>query len=1325
MKAIIYIFFLIGSIHASAIERTCNAPLFTFVDEITSTSLQLNWNDFNEEVVGWEIEYGLTGFIDNGVPSTDLITERKHTLSDLIPGTAYDVYIRAICSESESSGWNGPFAVRTAIDNNDVLCDLSLEIKDNGCPRLERFLVSVTSFPDKKLGQDVFIQSVDLIIEHDWPADLQLYLTSPSGSRILLAKNQGAGLDNYGSPADETCNTVASFSDLACTFLEGDTVNDELIGSFLPDETFETLYDGTDVNGLWAIEACDRAFQDKGTIKYIKVNFAEIICDVPVKIAATDISSTTAKVVWDPPANCSIAVINIVNSGEPPGTNIEIFSSCQLGEFFVSGLQPDTPYDIYIQSDCVSTLSAFSCPASFTTACSDVSLASSFDESTVCQASCNTTCNILDPIWYNITDDTQDWIVSSGQTLTELTGPTADITGIGNYVYIENTSEICGPRNKVTLETNCLMVPENQGSCSMSFYYHMYGDDIDSLSLSISSDGWETQEMLFSEYGNQGNQWTRNFTDLSEYQGQLVSLRFTGYSGTDNRGDIALDQIEFYGIENVATLPTYFLDADQDGYGTADSTISVCLSRNPSGFSSTAGDCNDEDASINPDAPEVQCNSIDDNCNGLQDDAEETNPIEISLEELKNESCKDEADGSIRISVEGGTPPYDIVWNNGATGLTVSNISDGVYFAEVSDAGSCRTRTMFFDIDVENQPEIFLIGTSSTPCNEAQGSIDIAVAGGTQPYSYFWNNETRDQDLNNIPEGIYAVTVTDAVGCITEMSNIEIISAPRFTAGVQFSRDNVCHGGATGAAGVSVINAIEPVTYLWSNGMNTPTVSNLAAGEYTVEINDARGCQEVINVEIGQPDSLVIEVTSLEQITCHLGSDGSIQTTTHGGTPPYNFRWSHGAISDDIFSLTQGSYTLEVIDINGCVASSPILNIEAPPQIEIEIDSIEHVKCKLSNNGFISVSASGGAGDYNYFWGNQRGSTPELENLTEGTYSLTIIDQFGCKLTRNDFKIENNDIPLSLSSSILGDNICSYDSLGEVSVIVGEGKFPLDFNWSNGQQVIVNSFSDTISDLAGGNYSVTVTDGDGCIGESSPVSISTTTPLIIDNIAISNNDCNSGQEGSITLEVIGSHPPYNFVWSTGDMGSGIMDKPSGKYTVTITDSENCFLESDTIEIGIDNGIEIFPEINPTGAGNEGSIAIEISGGLSPYKIEWDNGETDVTEIRNLSKGTYCVKITDINNCIAEACFRVASTTSTQDQENNVFSFYPNPVLRSITWESSLEVLSISVLDVSGKLLREIRNPERELIIPQDVSGLFFIKVETSLGHSYYKGVKLN
>ena len=83
-------------------RQACNAPLFTLTDSITTQSLRLNWTDFNDEVIGWEIEYGVAGFSPIQIPSKELLTATGYTLSGLEPGTSYDIYIRAVCNESEN-----------------------------------------------------------------------------------------------------------------------------------------------------------------------------------------------------------------------------------------------------------------------------------------------------------------------------------------------------------------------------------------------------------------------------------------------------------------------------------------------------------------------------------------------------------------------------------------------------------------------------------------------------------------------------------------------------------------------------------------------------------------------------------------------------------------------------------------------------------------------------------------------------------------------------------------------------------------------------------------------------------------------------------------------------------------------------------------------------------------------------------------------------------------------------------------------------------------------------------------------------------------------
>lgn len=1313
-------------------RQACNAPLFTSSDSITIESLKLNWTDFNDEVLGWELEYGKAGFPPTQIPSTDLLVSTGYTISGLDPGTSYDIYIRAICNESEMSDWNGPFKVRTAIDNGNP-CFLNLPMRDNNCPRLEDFNIQVTGYDGMVLGEDIFIQSVDFIIEHDWPADLELFLTSPDGNRILLSQNRGIGLDHYGNPEDTTCIETLGFSDFACISIS-EVGTDQLIGSFLPEERIAQLYQSGPVNGLWKLSTCDRALEDRGVLKYMKINFAPVICNVPTDIVAREISDQSAIVEWVPPDNCRVAIINIVFAGEAPGTNIEIFTSCQGGKFNVTGLLPETAYDIYIRSDCNSSQSAFSCPASFITACNSVTLSSGFDESESCIESCNADCELSGP-WINSKNDDQDWLIHSGTTSTLNTGPEGDISGIGNYIYLENSVELCGQRNKAILETTCIEIVDNPGPCDMSFYYHMLGEDIDSLLLLISKDNGRTWDTLFASYGSQGNNWNRSFIDLEEYEGQYVSMRFIGISGVNDRADIGLDQIEFYGTHQVVDLPLFYFDNDGDGYGGKDSVISICILDPPPGFYSSPQDCDDQNIEINPEGKEIQCNLIDENCNGLGDDAASTNPILYEIEEIVNESCPGATDASISITVSGGNPPYNIQWNDGQLGPSIFNLKENVYRATITDAGTCTIITEFIDIDVESAPQIFIVDQDNSQCDASTGFIDIEVAGGSLPYKYNWNNGDTIQDLQLIPEGSYSVSVTDNNGCLITQEGINIVSSPRFNAGIQFKKDLTCQGDSNGIISIGIFNEIPPVTYSWSNGDTTESINDLSEGIYTVTINDARGCQEIIEAEINAPIPLNSEILSIEQVTCFDGSNGSIQVGTQGGVLPYNFQWiSEPALNfnqskqEDISNLPPGNYRLSVSDASGCKDTTRMVTITNPNEIDIQVDSSRAVRCILSNDGYISVDVEGGAGDYNYFWGSSEEDINFLTDISGGIYSLTVIDKFGCKKTMTDLVVQIDNQPINIQSAIIKDNLCSYDSLGMIRAEVIDGTLPLDFNWSSGKQIILDKNIDTIRMLPGGQYNVTVTDSEGCVGVSPLETINSVEEIVIDNINIGLNECNNDSLGTIDLMVTGGHPPFQYRWSFGDDSESIDSLPNGAYFVTITDDYNCVLPFGPISITSRDSMIIDAEITYADGGmNNGSINLAISGGSPPYRLAWENLEDDKEVQVNLALGTYCVTITDSQGCTIDDCFSVDRSNAVSDFENSI-SIYPNPVKQFLTISSRIPINGILLFNIKGEIVKEIHKASvfNETIQMAGIArGMYFLQLITDRGIFSEKIVIIN
>ncbi len=1318
--AFIISFCILSDVGVLAAGLACNSPLFTNTDSITTTSFRLNWTDFNTEVLGWEIEWGTSGFSPENIPDTNLIINNSYNLSNLTPGTAYDIYIRSVCSNSEVSSWNGPFTVRTAIDN-DESCQLDLAMRDNNCPRLEEFIIAVDDYPNMLLGEDIFIQSLDLIIEHDWPADLQLELSTPSGNRIPLTTNRGIGLDNYGNPADTMCMEVCSFSDFACQSIS-EVGTEQLVGSFLPEELLLSLYNNQEVNGNWKILSCDRAQEDRGRLKYVKINFSPVICNVPTNITAQDISSNQATITWDPPENCRVAIINVVESGLAPGTGIEIFTSCQSGSFNVAGLEGETAYDIYIQSDCNTSQSAFSCPATFVTACNEVTLATDFDDQDICISSCDASCDIA-YTWNNSTEDNQDWIVYTGSSPTENTGPEQDIIGTGNYVYIENSSDLCGIRNRSILETSCLQLPTNNSPCDMSFYYHMYGSDMDSLILRISQNDGQSWETLFARYGDQGQSWQRQFINLDQYQGLLVNLQFIGISGTGDLADMALDQIEFYGA-NVITLPTFYFDSDNDGYGGQDSIISVCLNNPPPGFTEFSDDCDDNNKLIHPDALEVPCNLIDENCNGMEDDAADQVDINYEVTTFQNESCPGAQDGMISLEISGGNEGYQIVWNTGDVGPTLSDIGDGVYFAQISDTESCAIQTDFFDIDVINSPQIFTISTSPTQCNQSTGKIDIEVAGGTPPYQYLWNNGDITQDLNGIPEGNYSLTITDGNNCTIESENYSIISSPRFTAGIQFQKNLNCARDSSGIISIGLINSLEPVTYQWSTGQTTPLIDHLPAGAYAVTINDARGCEEILTTEITGPDTLSSQVIGIEQITCYNGSNGSIQVNTSGGNPPYDFSWQadpqlsfSSSRQEDLSNLPSGTYQMTVIDGKGCMDTTIQVSLTNPDDILIRVDSVRAVRCKLSETGYLEVDIAGGAGEYGYFWGiNSRNNEPFLDNIKGGTYSLTVIDRFGCKKTTNDLEVNIMNIPLTLDAEVTNDNRCFYDTTGSITANVLNGIAPYDFNWNNGVQKIIDSPLDTITQLSGGTYKVTVTDAEGCVGISANKFITNWPVIEISDITIDQTTCNSTNDGNITVNIGGGVQPYDISWNIGVEGASLSNIANGDYYLTITDQNNCLLEAGPIEMISTNEITINSTVTDISGNSEnGSISIEITGGTPPYNIDWDMLEDGLETHYNLDPGTYCVTITDATECFTNECFTVDQSNSVvENHYEKKINIYPNPASSIFFIQSELSIYNIEIIGIDGIPIRSVQQFDF-IDLSAYKPGIYIAKISTDLG----------
>ncbi|MBK9462981.1 MAG: SprB repeat-containing protein [Sphingobacteriales bacterium] len=237
----------------------------------------------------------------------------------------------------------------------------------------------------------------------------------------------------------------------------------------------------------------------------------------------------------------------------------------------------------------------------------------------------------------------------------------------------------------------------------------------------------------------------------------------------------------------------------------------------------------------------------------------EPTEIIVTLDNNTPVGCNGANNGSLVISVSGGTPGYTYLWSNGSTTEDVSGLSAGNYVVTVTDANGC---TSTIGSTVSSPSSLGVTATlTQVLCNGGNnGSIDASVTGGTSPYTYLWSNGSTTEDINGLTAGNYGVTVTDANGCnITDTYLITEPSAVAIT--VDSSTPTTCNGTPTGSIAISVTGGTPGYNYLWSDGSTTEDISGLSAGNYVVTVTDANGCTSTVGATVSSPSSLAVTAT--------------------------------------------------------------------------------------------------------------------------------------------------------------------------------------------------------------------------------------------------------------------------------------------------------------------------------------------------------------------------------------------------------------------------------------------------------------------------------
>ena len=455
------------------------------------------------------------------------------------------------------------------------------------------------------------------------------------------------------------------------------------------------------------------------------------------------------------------------------------------------------------------------------------------------------------------------------------------------------------------------------------------------------------------------------------------------------------------------------------------------------------------------------------------------------------------------------------------------------------------------NVVIESVPEPTLtINKTDISCFGGVGSATVTVNNGIAPLTYAWSpSGGTAATATGLVAGIYTVTVTDAANRV--VTETIIIEEPDELISNISSTMVTCNGLGNGSITVAPTGGVAPYTYLWSNSDTTNAISNLAPGNYSVVITDDNGCTVTENVVIAEPLTFIIASTSYTDVTTYGGSDGSASVVVSGGTAPYSYLWSNNATTDTASNLVAGTYTVTVIDANGCTVTETFTIIQPIP-LMVQSVSQKNAACHGSVDGTATIVVIGGNAPYSYLWSPTGGTNATATGLAAGTYSVLVTDATANTITES-FTILEPD-PITATISHQSDALCNGSSNGSATISVVGGSAPYTYTWSNGQ----TTTNATVSNLKAGNYTVNITDANGCkLAVALAVTIAQPSAIVFTTANATNISCYGSNDGSISVNVTGGVAPYNYVWSNGQSGSSIQNLAKGTYIVTVTDANNC------------------------------------------------------------------------------------------------------------------------------------------------------------------------
>lgn len=509
---------------------SCNLPIGIAFSGITTSGANVAWT--HPTSTSFKFEYGVSGFTQ-GTGVTDTTSSLSSMLSGLAANTTYDFYVQAYCGTSDSSGYSGPFSFTT-------LCSAAT------LPYLQDFSSWPPTCWDLTGGTNNWISYTGGIARANfWSISSgTLHMMSEP---IIVSSNARLKFDwsrNTSSFYDDSVavqvrevggawNTVWGMTSPS----SNDGANNTSPGSFVT----ETIILDSATYTNKTIQVRFVGVSDWGPDFFVDNVIVEAIpnCPDPTALNAFNVMSTSAMINWSNNAGSANSRIEYGTAGFVQGTGTSVIVTNDTVS--LSGLNAFTTYQYYVTSLCTaSDSSPWAGPYSFTTLCNDTNVGP-WSDNVEGHGSTSVITGIANCWSGTKTGTSFEWeITNSGTTGSSGTGANSANSG-SNYFYTEASGAGIGDTTILespSVDLSSLTTP------FLEFYYHMYGNQIGSLSVEVFDGTTWTNELTLTgaQQATQASAWNQQYIDLSSYSG-VVKMRFIAVSNGSWEGDICLDDI--------------------------------------------------------------------------------------------------------------------------------------------------------------------------------------------------------------------------------------------------------------------------------------------------------------------------------------------------------------------------------------------------------------------------------------------------------------------------------------------------------------------------------------------------------------------------------------------------------------------------------------------------------------------------------------------------------------------------------------------------------------------------------------------------------------